>query len=504
MTLFIARYFRRNEPLGAEIRRPRRQTQVPISTTKLHSRMRHALAILAICFLASVAAGQAANLAVPSKGAIAEKVVIGTDPTQSYAAYVPTSYSEKSPTAVIYCFDPLARGKFALERFQAAAEKYGYVVVCSNNSHNGQDGPTASHMIAEFENDVRHRFNVDPARVYAAGFSGGARLAISLAVTCGKCVAGVLAAGAGFPPNIKPSNQLTFAFFGAVGVDDFNYGEMRELQVKLESLTVNYRIESFAGGHEWMDSDTVDQALAWFNLQAMNRGLIPRDEHFLERQFTARHSLAESSMSGARPIDSLYEYLGLIRDFPDRSEISEAKNMAAQIARSSEFKKALRTEDDLAQRQSRNIDDLFKSWLTSTESPSDLAVNQGAVRERIAKLQKNNDLPDDSSDRRLARRTLFGTFVGAIETGRTYVVQKKYRSAAEYYELARAIRPRDIGVVYELARIYALDGRKQQALDRLEEAVKLGFADRDRLHTEVAFASLSKEARFQRLLPDTP
>jgi hypothetical protein len=38
---------------------------------------------------------------------------------------------------IIYLFDPLARGEVAVEAVRAAAEKFGYIVVASNNSRNG-------------------------------------------------------------------------------------------------------------------------------------------------------------------------------------------------------------------------------------------------------------------------------------------------------------------------------------------------------------------------------
>jgi predicted esterase len=437
-------------------------------------------------------------------GKAIDAVVTRADATQSYAAYVPTTYSAKTPSALIYCFDPLARAKFALERFVAAAEKYGYIVVCSNNSHNGQENAAATHLIAALEDDVRHRFNIDPARVYVAGFSGGARLAISLAVTCGKCVAGVLAAGAGFPPNIKPDSKLPFAFFGAVGVDDFNYGELRDLQAKLQSLPGYYHIETFAGRHEWMDQATTEQALAWFNLRAMKNGSLARNDAFIADQFAARRTTAEHLFAESHVVDAYYSYLSLLRDFGDHAGLEPLRTMSTRIANSAGYKKEVRLDSDLADRQKRATGELFSLWLRVPDPAEDLTDTKPQVRERIAKLQKANDLPDDSPDRRLARRTLFGTFVGAIETGRSLVNEKKYVLAAAHYELALVVRPRDQGLAFELARIYALDGKKKQALQALEDAVTFGYNDRDRLRPDVAFANLSKDSRFLKLVNQTP
>lgn len=451
----------------------------------------------------AVYAQAGSDLALPVGTAI-DRVVIPADPSQSYAAYIPTTYSPNSPSAVIYCFDPVARGKFALERFQTGAEKYGYIVVCSNNSHNGQESETAARVIAAMENDVRRRFNIDPARIYAAGFSGGARLAISLAVTCGKCVAGVIAAGAGFPPSIKPNAKLPFSFFGAVGVDDFNYDEMRELQAKLEKLAVNHRMKIFTGGHEWMDPATAEEALAWFNLQAMNRGLTARDHNFLDEQFNLRRRGAEQDMSDTRPIDRYYEYLTLIRDFSERPEIQGIRAAVTKYADTPMLKKTLRDEKELAGRRERETEDLFRAWLEISEIPSAQLSNGTYVRKEVAKLRQASEGALDIPERRLARRVLSGAFVGALETARPMIQRKHYGTAAQYYELAFAIQPKNAGIGYELARAYALDGQKREALRVLETAVTAGFKDWDRMRKDLAFTDLAADSRFQKLLQQAP
>ena len=70
-------------------------------------------------------------------GKVVERVVLQSQPNESYAVYLPTSYTTEKSWPTIFCFDPRARGKFALERFVEAAETHGYIVLCSNNSRNG-------------------------------------------------------------------------------------------------------------------------------------------------------------------------------------------------------------------------------------------------------------------------------------------------------------------------------------------------------------------------------
>jgi dienelactone hydrolase len=159
----------------------------------------------------------------------------------------------------------MARGRLPVERFQEGAEKYGYIVVGSNNSRNGPWPPNAEAVKALWH-DTHARFSIDGGRVYTTGFSGGARVASWLALTVR--AAGVVACGGGFPDSKTPQ-AVPFAFFGAAGIDDFNYHEMRQIGRDLDARSAVHRIAIFNGEHTWAPVALAREALEWFELQAM-------------------------------------------------------------------------------------------------------------------------------------------------------------------------------------------------------------------------------------------
>ena len=89
------------------------------------------------------------------RGKLLEKVMCRVDAQQSYALYLPSSYTHDKRWPIIYCFDPSARGQRPVERFKDAAEKYGYIVVGSNNSRNGSTG--ASQAAADASRRIHRR-----------------------------------------------------------------------------------------------------------------------------------------------------------------------------------------------------------------------------------------------------------------------------------------------------------------------------------------------------------
>src|SRR5262245_3615917 len=130
------------------------------------------------------------------RGQVVPDVKCTADASQSYALYLPSSYSPNREWPVILAFDPGGRGRNGVERYQAAAEKYGYIVAGSNNSRNGS--PETGKAVNAMSSDVFSRFNVDTRRIYAAGMSGGARVAFSVALGS-QSIAGVMASSAGYP-----------------------------------------------------------------------------------------------------------------------------------------------------------------------------------------------------------------------------------------------------------------------------------------------------------------
>src|SRR4029078_12904397 len=71
------------------------------------------------------------------RGQLVEKIEALSDSSQSYALYLPSNYTPDRKWPILFAFDPGARGRVPVERFKEAAEKYGWIVLGSNNSHNG-------------------------------------------------------------------------------------------------------------------------------------------------------------------------------------------------------------------------------------------------------------------------------------------------------------------------------------------------------------------------------
>jgi hypothetical protein len=70
-------------------------------------------------------------------GAVIPKVSCVAKSGQSYALYLPSHYTGEKRWPIVYALDPDALGSVPVELMKDAAERYGYIVAGSNNSHNG-------------------------------------------------------------------------------------------------------------------------------------------------------------------------------------------------------------------------------------------------------------------------------------------------------------------------------------------------------------------------------
>src|SRR6478735_3421070 len=202
-------------------------------------------------FLAAILCGLAlaARPQTPAPGTVHASVTVAADPTNSYALYLPSAYSPTKRWPLLLVFDPFARGEVSVKLFHEAAEKYGFIVVGSNNSRNFQD-PSAA--IRTLWADVKERYAIDPRRIYTAGLSGGARVASSIALACKSCIAGVIANGAGLPNGAATPGPEAADWFLVAGTTDFNYPEMLRLKEALDARNAASCFVIYDGEHNWM------------------------------------------------------------------------------------------------------------------------------------------------------------------------------------------------------------------------------------------------------------
>ena len=216
-------------------------------------------------------------------GKVLDTVVCLRNAMQTYALYIPKK-GDKTPLPVVYCFDPHGDGSLPLKKYQALADAYGFILIGSNNSRNGNDWSVTGDIWDHLSRDANERLKIDPNRVYVCGFSGGAKVAGYIAIMY-PGVKGVIANGAGLPDGTT-AGDFPFSFTAIAGDGDMNMTDLVAFSTALDHTRAAHRLILFDGNHEWAPLATMREAFVGLQFDAMRIGLLPVDQPQID-QYTA-------------------------------------------------------------------------------------------------------------------------------------------------------------------------------------------------------------------------
>ena len=454
--------------------------------------------ILIVCPLASA---QQKPIA-PVPGQIDLHRICAAKPDQTYALYLPSSYTPTKQWPIIYAFDPSARGDRPIDTFKAAAEKYGYIVAASNNSRNGPWPPEIEAAQA-MSDDTHTLLAIDDRRVYFTGFSGGSRVAAQIALDC-KCAAGVYLNGAGFPLHIAPSSKdSVFPVFAAVGNIDFNFPEVTHLDESLAAAGYSHFLRYFEGPHQWAPSEVAEEALAWFRLLAMKKDATPNDADFIAQQRDAEIARAKSLEQAGNLFYAWREYNQAIATFDDLTDIAPLRAAATSLATQKNVREGRKRQQRDFDEQQDLVADITAAMVSFPTLNSDLAATVSATKLKITTLRETAAHEKKPDKAIVFKRAVAQVFVHAMETGSEQIDQKQYALAKDYYLMAVEAMPDSPNSLRNLAYIQALDNNRKGALEALRQA-KSKVTDMPHfiewLQSEPAFAPYHDDPAFRALL----
>jgi dienelactone hydrolase len=430
------------------------------------------------------------------RGRVVRNVVCRANPNQSYALYLPHGYSRDRRWPILYAFDAGARGVLPVERFRAAAERYGYIVVGSNNS---RDGPIAiaDEALNAILTDTRSRFAVDEKRIYVTGFSGGARVAALAGVALK--AAGVIGSGAGFHASLQPSSSLPFAYLGTVGTGDFNYPELTQLDEALGRAGVPHRLEVFEGGHDWAPADVCMHAIEWMEVQAIRKSVRPSDARLLDDILQGAIAEAGANERSGRLDLAFDRYSAIVSEFAGLRDVAQLERKVRELRSAEQVKRMLAARrDSIAAQQSTEA--RIGRLITQVLSGRDRQDALPELAMVFAEFRRQSNEPRESVARMVARRVLTSAWVQLGEAASKALTLGNAAQAAVRLELMALIRPDSYQVYYDLARALARDGQKKAAITALLIAVNSGFNDLPALESEPDFANLVGDDEFRALV----
>jgi len=387
------------------------------------------------------------------------------DTTQSYAVYLPSAYTNQKKWPVIYVFDSHGGGQFAVEHFKEAAESFGYVIIGSNNSKNGLQ--TLDHTIDIMISDANKELSLDNNRQYAAGFSGGGRVASYLAIKSGK-IKGVITCGAGLPEFDMKMVTVKFDVYAIAGHEDFNYDEVMAISQLFDRTDWRYIAMSFNGGHEWPSATNIKKAVLWFQLNAMKDGIIAKDNDVIEQEFDSTMLRCKYDVKQNQYIAAVNECKTGLRSFDGLINIKKLRKKLIEIQELDGFHAETQKEAQLKYSEQ----ELRNTYIAGFKQ-KDLEWWRNDLKTLSDKINNEQDL----STRQMYKR--IKGFLGIVcysYTSNAFKINDEVlaQKSINIYEI---VEPQNSDCYYYKALLMDRRNQSDEAVAALKKAIKLGFTD---------------------------
>ncbi len=437
--------------------------------------MRHVWILLSLAFQMMVLRADSLE-----PGRLHPKVVCETDRQFSFALYLPKGYREDRVWPVMFCFAPDGDGAEPVRRFQAAADRFGVVLLGSNDSRNGSLRPALRAQEVMWE-EAKRRFKMDPKCSFATGFSGGARMALRMALSHPGHFAGVASIGAFYPGTKVLTGGSGLAYALVAGFDDFLHFELMDAREDLTRRGWPVWAERYPGPHSWAPETVCTRALTFLVLQASKRGLMPidpaKEADFLKE--AKAHAKAREEEGELLEAARLWEDLvgltnGEIRE-PCLKEVSRIKALPACAQERDAESKGRALQEELEAGRGR------PDWQASLEKLAAQPRPTGAWGHSVARALNQE-------------AALFH------EVGFEAVRIKEWPKARRAFESMAILSQGNPMPLVMAAQCAGHVEDWEGALVLLTRAEAAGYREADFLESAPAFAKLKSDPRFQALL----
>ena len=457
--------------------------------------------LAAALFLLPLQALAAAPPELP-RGQIIPRIVCAGQPDRSYALYLPSSYRPDRQWPIVYAFD--SRGihpdKNLIELLKPGAERFGVIVVSSNDSSNTIPMEENFRSLSALWTDSHGRLAIDDRRAYGFAFSGMSRFLVTAALRAPGTFAGVVGASGGYPLGQSPSQKETpFPYFGMVGEKDFNYYELLDLESRLAAASLPHRLEVFEGSHEWPSAELVTQSLGWLELQSMKRGTREKDPALVEALWQEDLARARALEAAGKAWRAWRTWRAAAADFDGLRDASAAKEKAAAIADEA-FRRGLERRAERDRRDREYLERVPRVF--NAIGPE---IRPDSISQLLSDLQipdlKRKEKSQDPEDRLAAERVLYAVY---IQTGlylpRSFMEKKQWDRAILFLQVAAEINPESPRIPYRLATAYAGKGNRKKALESLRKALEMKGTDLEEIEGDPALAPLREDPEYKQLV----
>ncbi len=421
-------------------------------------------------------------------GRVCDSLNINGVGSPAYAIYLPDNYTPGKKFPCMYFFDAHARVALPLRRYHEIANRLGMILVGCYSSRNGIPWQGNHDAILQVMDFIQHSYNVDSSRIYVGGFSGGSRVAASLAAEL-NFVSGVVGCAAGYSAG---GSMLTrkFSWFGIAGDYDFNLSEMKQLDGQMEQKGYQHQLLALSGYHDWPSAEDYSMAMLWLRFVEMKNKIVKVDTAFvneLHEQYSKRIAQNKKANDDVKVYQLLKGeislFAGLLNTAPEQAELTKIEQspaIAAIVTDSKYASQELQLQNEYKQRAMTFDEKGLKSMVDELKSKAKKAPTPGEKQMYQRVLNYMNLIFYLASD-------------GSIKQGRE-------ADAAKFLNVFTYTDPKNPDVNYLKAVQAAGKNDFQTVIKELKNAEQLGYNQPETIMFNQVFAPFLSNPEMVALL----
>jgi hypothetical protein len=277
------------------------------------------------------------------------------------------------------------------------------------------------------------------------------------------------------------------------GKTDMNYSEMLIIDNFLESIQAEHQLLVFGGKHEWPPVETMNEAVLFLEMKAMQKKEIPVNDSLIRNTwmyFTEKEKEISKRADKLTLMQFDLQAVNYLKGLTNTQSFSEKVNF---LEHSPEIKKALDREDELQKRENDNKQIIMEAF---TKQDMKWWINQVNTMRQKVKI-----VPEDESVM-YTRLLGFASLVSFSYTNQS-LKQGDLTAADHFLKIYELVDPDNPDCYYFLACYYVMNKQQDKALLSLKEAAEKGFTDIEKMQNEPAFKEIQNDSIFISIVKGT-
>ncbi len=203
-------------------------------------------------------------LSVFSQWGITDSLKTDSGPEQYYCLFHPPHPTKDPGRPLLILADPGGRARYAVTRYKDLAEKHNFILCCSYAVKNGPYEPNKD-LLTHLLLSLLKNESLSAGSHFMAGFSARSRLASAYCIENRK-IKGIIACGAGFPPEFGGQALSIPEYTGIIRIYDMNFSEM--VRNRMKYLDAEWKDKLLVGefDHSWPPAEVFELGLFYAGL----------------------------------------------------------------------------------------------------------------------------------------------------------------------------------------------------------------------------------------------